>query len=151
MKAYLSSSSANTKKIAGEFAKKVLRLKQKRHATVLGFVGDLGAGKTTFIHGFLRALGVRKKVTSPTFVLIKRHAVKSKNFKHAYHADSYRLKSPHDFEILDFKKIVSSPDNIILMEWAEKVKRLLPKDTIWVTFRHGKDENERKINLKKKV
>ncbi len=162
MKTYLSSSSAETKKIAGEFAKKILRIRpknrfdpaQRRHAVVVDFVGDLGAGKTTFIQGFLRALGVRGKITSPTFVLIKRYATKSKSKPYTpnptpYHMDAYRLKNHRELEVLDFKKIISDPNNIVLIEWAEKVKKLLPKDTIWIKFRHGKKEHERRISFSK--
>ena len=154
MRTYLSRSSAKTKKIAGGFAKKVLRLKPSRRAVVVGFVGDLGAGKTTFIQGFLRALGVRGRITSPTFVLIKRYrishkplAISRKTQHAAYHVDSYRLKNHRDLATLDFKKIISDSNNIILIEWAEKIKKILPKGTIWIKFNHGKKENERRILL----
>ncbi|MBI4087675.1 MAG: tRNA (adenosine(37)-N6)-threonylcarbamoyltransferase complex ATPase subunit type 1 TsaE [Candidatus Liptonbacteria bacterium] len=148
MKNYTTSSSEETKKLAAKFAQKVVKLRPRPHAVVIGFVGDLGAGKTTFVQGFLKALGARSKVTSPTFVLIKRHPVGHKGLKYAYHIDSYRLKHHRDLEIFDFKKTVSDPRNIILIEWAEKVKKLLPKDTIWVKFSHGKKENERKIKCR---
>ena len=151
MKSYISSSSAKTKALGKKFAERISKsqflISKRSGATVIALSGELGAGKTRFIQGFLRALGARGKITSPTFVLIKRHAVRHKSFKHAYHADSYRLKNHRDLEVLDFKKIISDPENIVLIEWAEKVKKLLPKDTLWIKFRHGKKENERRISF----
>lgn len=62
-----------------------------------------------------------------------------------FHIDAYRLKTPADLAALGFHEIAADPDNIILIEWAENVKRLLPKNTMWLRFSHGKKENERRI------
>lgn len=128
---------------------------KRKNAIVFALQGELGAGKTTFIQGFLRALGMRGRITSPTFVLIKRHVMKQKPppiyrlLRTAYHIDVYRLKDHRDLEVLDFKKIISDPENIILIEWAEKVKKVLPKDTMWITFSHGERENQRTLRFLK--
>lgn len=172
MKTYRSYSSAETKnfgrQLAAEIAKRpdfvrALRdykiedpryrkaipgQKVKSTALVFALTGDLGSGKTTFVQGFLRALGVRKKITSPTFVLVKRYATGHMQYAHCYHVDAYRLKSPRDLEILGFEEILSDPQNIVLIEWAEKIKKLLPENTTWIKFDHRGKHSERKIRIK---
>src|SRR3989338_10955167 len=81
------------KKFARAFAKKAVRSRMKRRgALVIGLVGDLGAGKTTFIQAFLRVLGVHGHITSPTFVLIKNYKLRMQNYGRVYHIDCYRIK-----------------------------------------------------------
>lgn len=146
---YRSYSSAETKKIAAAFAKGILKRRPGSHALVIGLSGDLGAGKTTFIQGFLRVLGIRGRITSPTFVLVKRYTLRPPR-RHVHHMDSYRLNDHRHLKTLDFKKIISDPKNIVLIEWAEKIKKALPKDTLWIRFGHEKKESERKIIIMKK-
>jgi tRNA threonylcarbamoyladenosine biosynthesis protein TsaE len=118
---------------------------------VYGLVGDLGSGKTTFTQAFLGALGVKGKTTSPTFVIIKSYKLKAPrsyaaeqaSYKFAYHIDCYRLRDSKELLGLDFKEILKNKNNIILIEWADKIKNLLPKKTKWIYFEHGEKENER--------
>ena len=115
--------------------------------------GDLGAGKTTFVQGFLKGLGSRARVTSPTFILMRRHKLvsgKGKKFADVFHIDAYRLKKPEHLFALDLEVILANPRNIILIEWPEQARKFLPRDATWVTFTHGKKENERVIAIKKK-
>jgi tRNA threonylcarbamoyladenosine biosynthesis protein TsaE len=132
------------------------RLKQK-NALVLALSGDLGAGKTTFVQGFLRGLGIKKKITSPTFIIMKKFQVpkskiqtnfKIKILKEIYHIDCYRIKNLKEFLLLDLKNIFNNPQNIVLIEWAEKIRRILPKNAIWLKFKHGEKENIRKIIIR---
>ena len=148
MPVYKTISSKQTKKLAGFLAQKVLksRLKQK-NALILALVGDLGSGKTTFVQGFLRGLGIKKKITSPTFVLIKGYMPHASNFRNVYHIDCYRIKKADELLKLGLKEILENPKNIVLIEWAEKIKRILPKSTIWIKFEHGVKENIRSIRI----
>jgi len=115
------------------------RRKILKHTLIFGLVGNLGAGKTTFIQAFAKGLGIKAKITSPTFVLMK-------NYKNLYHLDCYRIKNSKDVLDLDFKEIISIPKNIIMIEWAEKIRKILPRNTIWIRFEIlGK--NERKIKI----
>jgi len=142
----LSCFSNETKKFAGLLAKKILsRPYEKKLALVIGLSGDLGAGKTTFIQGFCRSIGIRKRITSPTFVLFKRFKVNNPRFANLYHIDCYRLKKPEELLKLGFKEILNNPQNIVLIEWAEKIKKILPKKIIRISFEYGKKENERNI------
>ena len=115
--------------------------------------GELGAGKTTFSQGFARALGVKEKITSPTFVLMKIYELPCHlspvtcHFRHFVHIDCYRLNSPKELADLGFKKILKDKTAIVLIEWAERVRRLLPKNAIWVKFEHGEKHNERIIKI----
>ena len=147
---YRTSSSEETKKLGYDVARALSA--GQRTATTFALQGDLGAGKTTFVQGFLKGLGSKKRVTSPTFILMRRHALAGaapKKFKNVFHIDAYRLKKPEHMAALELSVILNEPGNIILIEWPEKAKEFLPKNTTWVTFDHGKGENERFITIKR--
>ncbi|MEK7520292.1 MAG: tRNA (adenosine(37)-N6)-threonylcarbamoyltransferase complex ATPase subunit type 1 TsaE [Patescibacteria group bacterium] len=110
-----------------------------RHATVIVLEGQLGAGKTIFAKGFAKGLGVKEKIHSPTFVLVKQHSIKSKKFVRFYHIDCYRLERAAEARTIGMHEILADPRNIMLIEWASKIKKLLPKKriTITITSLHG--------------
>ena len=143
-----------TQELGKIFAQEILRKGPQEKAVILALAGGLGGGKTTFSQGFAKGLGVKNKITSPTFAIFKRfktglvrnRAFQKINFKNFYHFDCYRLLGPKDILELGFKEIVSSPENIILLEWAERVKKVLPKETIWLNFEFV-SPNKRKIVL----
>ncbi len=140
-------SPAETKKFARLLAKKLTKKRLcQRGALILALVGDLGSGKTTFVQGFLRGLGIRGRITSPTFVLMKNYKLKTMNYKLACHIDCYRIKKPNELIKLGIKEILENPQNIVLIEWAERVKKNLLKNTIWLKLEHGEKENERCIS-----
>ena len=147
----LTKSARQTKKLGEVLAKKI-RCKGNKKALVFGLVGDLGGGKTTFLQGFARGLGIKRKILSPTFVIMKRYQLtdypieKLSNF---YHFDCYRIRKPKEILDLGFKKIISGPKNIIASEWAERIKKILPQNTIWINFEFV-DKNKRKIKISKK-
>jgi tRNA threonylcarbamoyladenosine biosynthesis protein TsaE len=124
---------------------------------VLALQGDLGAGKTTFVQGFLKGLGSKKRAASPTFVLMRRHALSGASkaaqarskLLNVYHIDAYRLKKPEQMAVLKFDEILAEPSNVVLIEWPERAKKLLPKNTLWLKFIYGKKENERTITIKR--
>lgn len=105
---------------------------------MLGLTGDLGSGKTTFVQAFLRSLGVRGRITSPTFIFVKGYALKKNKgeYKKAYHIDAYRVQKPRDLLHVGFREIVHSPRHIVLVEWADKLKKVMPKNTKWIKFEH---------------
>jgi len=141
-------SAQETKKIAKLLAQEISRAKLKtKRAVVLALTGDLGSGKTTFIQGFLRGLGIKKKITSPTFVIMKKFHAPCSMFHDVYHIDCYRLRKPAELIDLGLKELLGKPQTIILIEWAEKIQKILPKNTIWLEFKHGKKPNERVIRF----
>ena len=138
-----------TQVLAKLLAQEILVAKIKnKNSLVLALQGDLGGGKTTFAQGFLRGAGIRKKITSPTFVLVKTYNLKPATYNKIYHIDCYRLKTAKEILDLGLKDILANPENIILIEWPEKIKKHLPKNHILVEFKHGKKENERIIVIK---
>lgn len=123
-----------------ELATRILReaLKEKRNgALVLALEGELGAGKTHFAKGVASYLGIERNITSPTFVLMKRYG----NF---YHLDCYRVHASNEILDLGWEEIISDTGNIVLVEWAERIKDILPPGTIWLHFKN-KGENKREI------
>jgi len=72
-----------------------------------------------------------------------------KKFKNVFHIDAYRLKKPEHMAALELSVILNEPGNIILIEWPEKAKEFLPKNTTWVMFEHGEGENQRIITIKR--
>ncbi len=122
---YITNSENETKKLAEGLAKKLSGL--------IALSGELGAGKTVFVQGFAKGLGIKEKIISPTFVLIRQH--KLPNQKLLYHIDLYRLEGKIDIKRLGIEELFAS-DNLVLIEWADKIEKSLPKKTI-------------KINLKK--
>ncbi len=136
------------KKLAEEIPTSHPRLLIRKGALIFALTGELGSGKTTFVQGFLRGLGVRRGGASPTFIIFRRFMIYDLRFKNVYHVDAYRLKNSRELATLGFKEILADPENIVLIEWAEKIKKLLPRSTIKILFSHGEKSNERAIKMK---
>ena len=152
----LSKSKIQTQKFAISLARRLVqanRPEQSRRATIIALHGDLGAGKTTFVQGFMKALGVKHHVTSPTFLIVRKYNtpttydLRPTTYRNVYHLDLYRIQKPKELLDLGFKKILQDPHAIALIEWPERIKKLLPKNTIWINFEHGKNEKERIIEV----
>ncbi|MFI5260272.1 MAG: tRNA (adenosine(37)-N6)-threonylcarbamoyltransferase complex ATPase subunit type 1 TsaE [Candidatus Paceibacteria bacterium] len=106
-------------------------------ATLVTLTGELGAGKTAFTKAVASALGVAEVVTSPTFVLEKIYLLPpGKPFKRLIHIDAYRLESGGDLAPLGFDEFMEDTDNLILLEWPEKVadELLVPTMRIRITL-----------------
>lgn len=110
-------------------------LSPRETATVVGLYGDLGAGKTTFTKALAKVLGVEGTVTSPTFVLEKIYTLTGQRFSHLIHIDAYRLEGSVELKQLGWDTIVSDPENLIIVEWADKVEDILPEDTKKVSLK----------------
>ncbi len=138
MKKYVSGSEDETKKIAETFAKET-------RANIFALTGELGAGKTIFAQGFAKGLGIKDKIISPTFVLIRQHKIPNTRGAYGtkkvlYHIDLYRLM---EFNQLGLEEIFSNKNNVVLIEWGEKIKEL-PKGTIKISIQK-ENNNKRKI------
>lgn len=146
----ISNSAEETKKVAESFAGEILRHKPQKSAVVLALSGNLGAGKTAFLQGFAKGLGIKEKITSPTFILMKRFKISDLRFKNFYHMDCYRLNNSKEILDLRFKEIISNPENIIAVEWPEKIHKILPKNAVKIKFKHLRND-QRKITLLRNV
>ena len=136
-----SHSPEETQKIAADLAHKIIKIKK---GAIIALEGELGAGKTVFVKGFAKALGIKSKIKSPTFVLMKKYQV-SEDIN-LYHLDCYRVKDEKDLKIPEMKEIMTMSHNIVLIEWAERIRKILPKKFISVHIDHV-SENERKISI----
>lgn len=134
-----------TQKVAKILAAEILNLQDRGKALIITLDGELGAGKTTFTQGFVAGLGIKEEIYSPTFLIMKKielhkHLLKAKSYKlkakFLYHLDCYRLKDEKDLIDLGMKEILADPENIVLIEWAERVKKILPKDIIKINFKY---------------
>ena len=152
MEKHLTANSSQTKQLGQSLAKKILKLPQKKSALVIALSGDLGAGKTTFVQGFARGLGIKEKILSPTFIIMKKFPLPSMindqlpmiNYQYFFHIDCYRIQKPEEIFNIGFKKIISNPKNIVAIEWPEKIEKILPKNIIKIKFDFG-SENTRRI------
>lgn len=162
---YHSTSVARTGEIASRLVRKIAAAPSGRNAVVIALTGELGAGKTTFVKAFARALGIKQKLTSPTFVLMREYRIplianrrwtiarKRKYLSHSplaidhsrlYHIDAYRLNNGRDLVKLGIQEILTNPANLVLIEWAERVKDILPREHTTIRFEHV-SEKERKL------
>ena len=109
---------------------------------VFAFVGELASGKTTFIKGILKGLNFNKPVTSPTFTLVNEYDAKYP----VIHIDCYRENELERWIKLGMNDYMDE-ENIVIIEWADKMKALLPKNTIQIKFSH-KSITSREITLR---
>ncbi|MEA3399072.1 MAG: tRNA (adenosine(37)-N6)-threonylcarbamoyltransferase complex ATPase subunit type 1 TsaE [Patescibacteria group bacterium] len=135
-----------TKKEIPEITRKILnQISKKEKATVVAFSGDLGTGKTTLIQSISNQLGIKDDLNSPTFVLIKFYGIEG-DYNKLIHVDAYRLESSKELIKLNWNELLKSSNNLILIEWPEKVPEAIPEDAIWVKLEHVNEEI-RKIEL----
>ncbi|MEZ4769024.1 MAG: tRNA (adenosine(37)-N6)-threonylcarbamoyltransferase complex ATPase subunit type 1 TsaE [Caldilineales bacterium] len=112
---------------------------------VIALTGDLGAGKTCLTRGIARGLGVSDAVTSPTFILVAEYATRSGAT--LYHADCYRLgdAAVAEAESIGLAEMMAG-DGFAVIEWAERIDRLLPADALRVEL-VAIDDSQRRIDL----
>ena len=123
---FLSTSEKQTFDFAKKFSKNLTG------GEVFGLIGNLGAGKTIFTKGLALGLEIKKNITSPTFVLMKVYPVKSLDIKFLVHIDAYRIKSVKDLMAIGADEYFNRPDAITVIEWADKIKKILPKKTEFI-------------------
>ena len=169
IKKYITKNYKQTQKLGQLLAQEILKNPQSDKATVLCLYGDLGGGKTTFMQGFAKGLGIKQKILSPTFVIMKKFSIASSSRKRGssekknqskntldsrfcgndsnfYHIDAYRLKNYKDAVELGLKEIFKNPENIVAIEWPERIKNILPKNAIKINIEFI-SENKRAIMI----
>ncbi len=114
-----------------------------RPGQVVALHGDLGAGKTTFVQGLGRALGLTRPVTSPTFTLCTEYATPAFTLAHL---DLYRLTGPDDLLAIGFLEYLEA-GAVVAVEWPERAGELLPADALHVRFTLTGDSDTRVIEL----
>ena len=132
----ISKSLLETEAVAAKTARALARLSPSTTATVIGLTGDLGTGKTSFTKALLRELGVKEQVTSPTFIIFRRYSLADLPFKNVFHFDFYRLEEEKELIPLGWQEIVSNSENLLLVEWPEKIASALPSVVPTIRFVH---------------
>ena len=146
--------SSQTKKAGEILAKEALKTKHNKKALVIGLVGDLGSGKTTFLQGFARGLKIKEQVLSPTFIIMRKLSIPSlakqkQPFKRFFHIDCYRVEKTKELLELGFKKNMEDPENIVVLEWADKAMDILPRGAIMLKIDFiGREKRRFKCTLK---
>lgn len=102
--------------------------------SVIGLIGNLGAGKTKFAQGLAKGLGIKRIVNSPTFVIMKVYPIKKEKLKNFVHIDAYRIKNEQDIASIGAEEYFNREDSIVLIEWADKIKKMLPKKSRFLKF-----------------
>lgn len=149
----LSKSLRDTDKIARKTLEALSR-ESRKGALVVVCSGGLGSGKTAFVASLAKALGIKERVTSPTFVLMKIYELPERAYARfrlarLVHIDAYRFDEPQDLLRLGFKELANDSRNIIVIEWGERVRELLPKRFAHFHFNFV-DEKTRAIARKNK-
>lgn len=139
MQTVVTNSPKDTQKLAQNLAA------QFKDGGIIALTGDLGAGKTTFVQGFAKGLGIKDKIISPTFVLMREHKIPNTDTVF-YHLDLYRLEEPIDIVNIGLKDLIQNPENIILIEWSEKLGENLPHNATKINI-EKLDQASRKITV----
>ena len=118
---------------------------QARPGQIYTLDGDLGVGKTVFTKGMAEGLGIREPVSSPTFTIVQEY---HGGRMPLYHFDVYRIGDPEEMEEIGYDDYFFG-EGVCLIEWAEKIRELLPEDVIRVTIEKDLDRgfDYRKITI----
>jgi len=164
---YRTKNPSETQRIAGFVVENLKKffirhsVSNKKVAMIVAFSGQLGAGKTTLVQGLGRKLGIREKIQSPTFVILKKYKIKKRGipWRTLVHVDAYRLplrpparnaraggtqtglggkKEPF---IVWLKEIFKNPENLVAIEWPDKIKKHIPRNALWIELKHKGGEH----------
>lgn len=125
--------------------------KNLESGVVLALYGNLGAGKTKFLQGLAKGLGVKEIVNSPTFNILKLYSVRDhKTIKRFCHIDAYRLANEKDLIALGIEEFLSDPETVVAIEWAEKIENIWPEDALKIELKALTD-NKRELTIKKQL
>jgi len=125
-------------------------------ATIVYLVGDLGAGKTTFVQTIAKDFGIEGTLQSPTYTLMKSynipqdrlHSGQLRRFKKLIHIDAYRLESPEEFAALKPEQFLDEEGTVVFIEWPEKAAGVAPEPDLVLNFSaDGADEGARSIQI----
>lgn len=95
--------------------------------------GELGSGKTTFVQGFARGLGITSRLLSPTFIIVRRYRFADAD-RCLYHLDLYRTVSSKEVQDIGFSEMIREPGSIVIVEWPERLGGLLPEHRVDIRF-----------------
>ena len=109
---------------------------------IIAYTGDLGAGKTAFVRGMARGMGLDCRVSSPTFTIVNEYLGQ----RELIHFDMYRLSSADELFDIGWEDYLTR-GGVCAVEWSERVDDAMPADTLWVDIARGTDESDRIITI----
>jgi len=119
-----------------------------RGGEIIALVGDLGAGKTVLVKGIAQGLGITRRITSPTFLLLRVYPVRQHpTIRRFVHVDAYRVRHAAELLNIGLDDYLGKPDTITVIEWADRVKKILPHQPITITRGLKKRQNTRRITI----
>ena len=121
-----------------KIAKKLASLLNNKNIVVL--TGELGAGKTKFVEGFLSYFNLQDEISSPTFNIVNEYNTPSHNI---YHFDVYRLEDTDEFYAIGGEEYFEK--GICLIEWGEIIQDILPKEYIHITFKKDLENEDNRV------
>lgn len=137
---YTTSSSEETQKLGQTLAQNY------QEGAILALFGPLGSGKTTFVQGLAQGLAITDRLISPTFILMRQYSIPGNIKGQLFHLDLYRLNNITQIKELGLEEIFSNPNNLVIIEWAEKLEDLQPNNITEIHFKNT-GKNSRKIRL----
>lgn len=139
LQTFLTYSAEETRELGKKLAQEIVS------GTFVCLAGDLGAGKTTFVQGFLEGLGAAHPYVSPTFVIMKQYdlLVPINGIERIYHTDAYRVEAK-DFENIGFAEWCTDKQGVVILEWPERAQELIPPNAKTISFK-WKSDSKREI------
>lgn len=132
----ISNSAEETEQAGAEFAASL------PGGTIVAFTGDLGAGKTAFVRGMARGLGISGRVTSPTFTIVNEYEGGKRPL---FHFDLYRLESADDLYEIGWEDYLAR-GGICAVEWSERAPEAM-EGCVTVDIQHGEHDDQRIIRI----
>lgn len=141
-KTYITNSADETKAIAEKLSKEI------KKGGIMCLFGNLGTGKTMFTKGLAEGLGIENlAIKSPTYTYIRHHKMRGQNI---YHIDLYRLEQIDELLALELDEIMQNKENIIIVEWADRMGSILPKKRIDIEISYISDTS-REIKITERI
>ena len=128
---YITNSYEETERVAEELAKSL------KGGEVIAMYGDLGTGKTAFVRGLVRALGIEGHITSPTFTIMNAYNGRLP----LYHVDVYRIADPDEMYEIGCDEYIGS-DGVCVIEWAELIEDILPDEYIKINIKKDSEKGD---------
>jgi len=119
-------------------------IKGFKNSILINLIGNLGAGKTTFVRGLIQELGFDEFVKSPTFTIVESY--ESDNLK-VFHFDLYRIEDDKELQAIGVEDYLTEENAITLVEWPEKSKRYFNNPDYIIELNHCDNDEKRLINI----
>ena len=119
-------------------------IKGFKNSLLINLIGNLGAGKTTFVRGLIEELGFDEFVKSPTFTIVESY--ESDNLK-VFHFDLYRIEDDKELQAIGVEDYLTEENAITLVEWPEKSKRYFNNPDYIIELNHCDNDEKRLINI----